>query len=133
MVIQGNLVANCTSFGLSADTASIPASPEWDGNAFYSNNGGVGNAQRNNVDSVAGIFGVNPYTNVKDVILTINPFFNATTGGGANFGVNNLGGGGLGCQGAAPGNSWLGSTGSTGYRDMGAVQHKIPKRVEIVH
>ncbi len=131
MVIQDNLIANCATGGLKA-TAAIPASYEWDGNAYY-HNGAGGTVNRTSVDSVAGIYGVNPYINVHDVILSVSPFINATTGPTANFALNNTVGGGNACRGTAVFNSWPGNTGTTGQLDFGAVQSRSNKRVEIIH
>lgn len=114
-----NILSNNGGYGLVGNTGTaIPAAPEYDGNAFYSNTSGT----RNLMDSTAGIFGVNPYVNVADVILTASPYVGPVSGGSENFGLNLVAGGGAACRqvgipGAIPG---LATT--VGYLDMGAVQ-----------
>jgi hypothetical protein len=123
--IMGEIHGNIFSSNSAATTAAImngstavPASIEYDGNAYY------GNAQnRNGMDATTTIFGVAPYTNVFDVFLTALPYVGPTTGANANFNLNNTSGGGRDCRIAAPPRTWLGNSSATvNYADFGPAQ-----------
>jgi hypothetical protein len=123
--IRGNIFVNCGGYGLAnLIGAGVPAAPEWDGNAYYSNTSG----NRNNLDdtSTTPVNGSAPYTNVYDITatttpaLTSLPFVNV---GSLDFRLNNTAGGGASLRGNAPGNTLPGLS-TTGYRDFGAIQHQ---------
>lgn len=118
--IRNNLITNSGGFGIVGATSPIPAMVDFDGNAFFNNTSG----NRSNMDSTTGIFGVVPYTNVNDVVLTVSPYVGPTTGSTANFALNNTAGGGAAARASANPKQWPGLTGTTSFRDMGAVQHK---------
>lgn len=116
-LILNNILSTCVGFGINlASGPGTPASPAWDGNAFFSCTAG----NRNNMDdtTVNPVNGVVPYTNIHDVALTAIPFTNATTG---DFTLNSTAGGGAACKNAAVPNTWPGLTISA-FGDMGAVQ-----------
>lgn len=115
---RNNILSNNGGFGINGATAAVPAQSEFDGNAYFSNTSG----SRNNMDLTTGIFGVNPYTNVRDVILTGSPYVGPTTGASANFALNDNSGAGRSCRRAGIPSAWPGNTGTTAYPDMGAVQ-----------
>lgn len=116
-----NILSNNGGFGIvGSGSTAIPATLETDGNAYFSNASGT----RSLMDSVTGIFGVNPYANTRDVILTASPYVGPTTGSTANFALNSTSGGGAACKGAGSPGTWPGNTGSTGFLDLGAVQTK---------
>jgi hypothetical protein len=121
-VVQGNLIAECTGPGFQGSTAAgMPAHPTWDGNAYYANNGGVGQPQRVNVDDAGTVNPVNAigaYTNPLDVLLTADPF---TAKGSADFTLNNAAGGGAAARGFGIPRSWPGLA-VGGYPDFGAIQ-----------
>jgi len=120
MTIRNNLLTSNGGFGLNLDNAAaLPAAYQYDGNAYYSNTSGA----RNNADSTAGIYGVNPYTNTMDVTLSGSPYVGPTTGTSANFALNNTAGAGAACRASGTPGTWPGNTGTTGFLDMGAVQH----------
>ncbi len=121
-----NLISGNGTAGAFSATPALPAAPEYDGNGYY-NNGAGGTVHRTNLDSVAGIYVLNPYTNIHDVILTASPYVGPTTGGAtANFGLNTTAGGGAACRGAGVFNTWPGMTATVGKADLGAVQHADP-------
>jgi hypothetical protein len=120
---QNNILTSNGGYGINGSNGSaIPASPLMDGNAFWNNTSGA----RNLMDSTAGIFGVAPYTNVHDVTLSGSPYVGGTTGTTANFALNSTAGAGAACRAAGSPGTWPGNTGTTGYLDMGAVQHPDP-------
>lgn len=117
---RNNLLTNNGGFGINGTTGTaLGADSDFDGNAFFGNTSGA----RTNMDSTAGIYGVNPYTNVRDVILTASPYVGPTTGSTANFGLNNNPGAGAACRQTASPGGFPGLTATVGYLDMGAVQH----------
>jgi hypothetical protein len=118
-MIRGNLFAEYVGYGINGSAAAIAADPLWDGNAFYPA-GATGN--RLNIDDVAtnAINGVAPYTNVKDVILSADPFVAKASN---DFRLNSTAGGGAACRGFGAFTSWPGLT-IAGYQDMGAIQHQ---------
>jgi hypothetical protein len=101
---------------------ALPADPDYDGNAYWNNASGA----RSLVDSTTGIYGVNPYTNVRDLTLTGSPYVGPTTGLTANFGLNNVPGAGADCRGAGSPGTWPGLPATVGNLDMGAVQSQAP-------
>lgn len=117
---KNNLLTNNGGFGATFTTGTaVPASPDNDGNGYFNNSGGA----KSGYDSTAGIFGVVPYTNVRDVTFTSSPYVGGTTGTTANFALNSTSGGGAAARGTGSPTSWLGNSGTTGAPDMGAVQH----------
>lgn len=123
---RNNLLTNNGGFGITGSSgAAMPAAPEYDGNAFFSNTSGA----RNLMDSVTGVFGINPYTNVRDVILTVSPYVGPTTGGTANFALNDVPGGGQACRRAGSPGTFPGLATTVGYLDMGAVQTRSNIRI----
>lgn len=121
IMIRNNILSNNGGFGITGSpNTAIQASPDYDGNAFFSNTSGT----RNLMDSTTGIFGVAPYTNVRDVTLSGSPYVGGTTGTASNFALNNTAGAGAACRAAASPGTWPGNTGTTGFLDMGAVQHQ---------
>ncbi len=123
--VMGNLITNNGGVGLNSPTLNLPASSLYDGNAYYLNTSGA----RSNVDSTTGIYGVNPYSNTRDVILTASPYVGPTTGSTANFMLNDVPGGGQACRRAGSPGTWPGNTGTTGYLDLGAVQTRSNIRI----
>lgn len=116
---RNNILSNNAGFGITGNTSTaMGADPDFDGNAFFSNTSGT----RSAMDSFTGIYGVNPYTNSRDVTLTVSPYVGGTTGSTANFALNNTAGGGAACRAVGSPGTWAGNTGTTGYLDMGAVQ-----------
>lgn len=118
--IRNNLlVENGTSgtgCGLSNTVAGTAAWPQYDGNAYFDNDDG----ERCNIDdtgAVNAINGVAPYTNVFDVILSVNPFTNAA---GNDFTLNNTAGGGAALRGTGVPGVFPGA-GGTGYQTFGAL------------
>src|SRR5205085_6460905 len=122
MVIKNNIITSNGGWGINFSGGSFPAHPNYDGNAFLSNTSG----NRNGMDSTTGIYGVVPYTNVRDVILSVSPYVGGTTGTTANFALNNTAGGGAACKAVATPTVWPGNSGTTEYLDFGAVQHQDP-------
>jgi hypothetical protein len=118
LIIRNNLLTANGGYGIVGNPSGAqPASPMYDGNAFWNNTSGA----RNNMDSTAGIYGVNPYTNARDVILTGDPYVNAA---GGNYGLNNTAGAGAAARMAGHPGAFPGLAATTGYLDMGAVQHQ---------
>lgn len=125
-VTLGNIMSNNAGVGLkgaTANTSAMPATPMWDGNAFYNNTGG----NRANADSVVGQNNVAPYTNIYDLTLSGIPYTNQA---GKNYGLNATAGAGGACRNSAPPTAWPGAS-TTAFSDMGAVQHNDPGVVTI--
>lgn len=121
IIILNNILTNNGGYGVNFSTGTaLPASAYYDGNAYFNNTSG----SRNLMDSIAGFFGVNPYTNTRDVILSASPYVGPTTGSTANFALNNMAGAGAACRGKGSPGTWPGNTGSTGFLDFGAVQSR---------
>lgn len=112
-IIRNNVFVNGGAYGINSPVTS-PAnlwSPWYGNNAYYNNTSG------NTSD-----FPLGP----TDIILTGVPWAATISGGSltnSNFALNSTAGAGLACQGAAAYSSW-GSAGTTGYADLGAVQHQ---------
>jgi hypothetical protein len=120
-VVLNNILTSNGGYGLvGGPTTALPADPAYDGNAYYNNTSGA----RNNLDSTTGIYGVAAYTNTHDVTLTGSPYVGGTTGSTANFGLNNTVGAGAACRAVGVPAAWPGNSGTTGFLDMGAVQHQ---------
>lgn len=123
---KNNILTNNGGFGIVGATVNVPASPEFDGNAYgggaSANTGGT----RSNMDSIAGIYANEPYTNVLDVTLSGSPYVGPTSGGSENFALNNTAGAGAACRGTATPEAWPGLPTTEGYLDFGAVQHQDP-------
>lgn len=120
---RNNLLTSNGGFGATGSSGTAtPAGPDYDGNAYWNNTSGT----RSLMDSTAGIFGVSPYINTHDVILTGSPYVGPTTGSTANFALNNTPGAGAACRWSGSPGTWPGNTGTTGFIDMGAVQHQDP-------
>lgn len=117
---RNNILSNNGKFGISGSSSGAPASPDYDGNAFFSNTSGT----RALMDSLGGAAAVNPYVNTRDVTLAASPYIGPTTGSTANFGLNDVPGGGQACRRAGSPGTWPGNTGTTGYLDFGAVQSR---------
>jgi hypothetical protein len=111
--VHNNIMSTCVTNGLLGSSASIYASPSFDGNTYY-NNG----TNRGNIDQAA--FGA-AYTNVWDVVCVTDPFTNAA---GRDFTLAStacaIASKGTGQPGFV-GPSWGKSTG-TGYMDLGVFQ-----------
>lgn len=119
--LRGNLLTNNAGYGITLNSATaVEAQSTFDGNAYYLNTTGT----RNLADSTVGNYGISPYANTRDVILTASPYVGPTTGTSANFNLNNTAGGGAACRHTGDPLSWSGNTGSAGFPDMGAVQHQ---------
>jgi hypothetical protein len=117
-VVRNNLLTSNGGYGIKANPAgAMGARFTHDGNAFWNNSSGP----RNNMDSTTGIFGVNPYTNVRDVTLTGSPYVDAA---GGNYGLNTTAGAGAAARAAGSPGAWPGLAATIGYPDMGAVQHQ---------
>ncbi len=118
--VRGNILSTTGGYGIVLTTAAgAPALPYYDGNAFYSNTLGA----RSNMDDTGAINPINsvvPYSNIKDIILTGDPFINAAAG---DFRLNANPGAGLACRAASPPKTWPGLA-ITAYTDMGAIQHQ---------
>jgi hypothetical protein len=117
--ILGNLLAMNAGYGVVfGPSAGVRASLQIDGNAYYANMSGT---RLNGADTT-----VNPqnasgaYTNVRDKILTANPFVNAAT---ADFRLNTTAGGGALCRGTGIPSAWPGLS-VAGYADFGAIEHQ---------
>lgn len=108
-----------TGYGIALSNAGFPASPLWDGNAFYGNATGA----RLNMDdagTVNPVNGVAPYTNLYDITLGADPFTNAASN---DFTLNNSNPGGAQIRGhGLPGG--ISTLSQVGYVDMGALQHQ---------
>jgi hypothetical protein len=121
--VKNNVMTNNGTFGLVISNATAqPADPAYDGNAY----GGGASANTSGAISPAfsttGIYGVNPYTNTRDVTLSVSPYVGPTTGSTANFGLNNTTGGGKSVRGKGSPGPFPGLTTTVGALDMGAVQ-----------
>lgn len=123
--VTDNILVNNGGYGLQLDTgAGSPAYQDWDGNAYYNNTSGTRNFADDTTTNK--VNGVAPYTNVLDVILTGDPFTNAA---GGDFSLNNTAGAGAACRAAGLPGTWPGAS-TTGYPDLGAVQHADPTKVQ---
>jgi Right handed beta helix region len=127
---RNNLITNNGGFGIDNTSAALPASPEYDGNAYFGNTSGA----RHNIDDTTGISGVNLYTNTRDVILTGLPYVGPTSGGTANFGLNNVAGQGAAVRGKGSPGAFPGLATTVGALDFGAVQSAgtAKRRIEII-
>jgi hypothetical protein len=121
MTIRNNLITECTGWGIDFTTAALPATPMWDGNAFYSNTAG----NRHNLDDVATnvVDAVVPYINTLDVILSADPF---TAKASDDYRLNTTAGGGAACRAHGVPNGWPGNSLTVAAHDVGAVQHPDP-------
>lgn len=118
MTIKNNLIVSNGGAGVTTSSSSVYADYATDGNAYFNNTSG----NRVNMDSVAGVFAQDPYTNVLDVILTADPFTNAA---GGDFSINNNAGGGAAVRGAGNPQT-VGGGPSVGKPDFGVLQHADP-------
>lgn len=125
VVAVGNILVNNGGYGLTGPNSTTPASPLWDGNAFYNNTSGaksnvadITNAKQNSVGA---------YTPAYDITLSGSPFTNAGSG---DFSLNNTAGAGAAVRDAGRPNTWPGGS-FTGYPDLGAVFHQDPGTVTI--
>lgn len=110
-----NILDQNSGYGINF-TAASPADPRWDGNAYYSNTSGT----RHNMDDVTGVNSISPYTNIRDVTLTADPF---VLPGSNNFTLNTASGGGAAIRGSGiPGIVGAGTLSQTGALGMGAFQ-----------
>lgn len=121
--VKNNILTTNGGYGLAHTTTNEAADASFDGNAYGGGAAANTLGTRNQVDNVTGLFGVTPYVNT-DVLLTGSPYVGPTTGTTANFSLNDTAGAGRSCKGVGVPGTWPGNTGSTGYLDMGAVQHK---------
>jgi len=104
--VQNNIFVSNGGYGInssSAPTKTYSAAIAY--NAFYNNTSGA----RNNIA-----------TGVGDVTLTSDPF---VASGSGNFALNNTAGAGAACRAAGFPGAFPGGT-TTGYADIGAVQHQ---------
>lgn len=115
-IIKGNIFEGNTGYGINQPTNGWLATWMWDGNAFFNNTAGA----RNQIDSVAGNYNSAPYTNSLDQTLTGSPF---TSASGADFSLNNTASAGAACRATGTNNSYPGLS-TTGYNDMGPIQHQ---------
>lgn len=118
-VIKNNILVSNAGYGLNDPSTANPAMPNYDGNAYYNNTSGARHNMDDTTSSSTNTNGVSPYTNVLDVTLTGVPFSNA---GAGDFSLNDTAGQGAACKAAGTPGAFLGSA-TTGYLDMGAVQH----------
>lgn len=113
----GNIISTAGTYCLDGGSAGTPAGPRWDGNFFLA----CTTANRHFIDDTGStnpINGAAPYTNIKDVQLTADPFTNKTS---HNFTLNNTAGGGAAVRSAGVPSILGGNTG-TSYRDGGPYQ-----------
>lgn len=103
-IFASNAVS-AAGFGLNFASGLVPPSPDYDFNAYLTDT-------RNNCGSGA-----------NDVTLTVDPFTNAA---GGDFSLNNTAGGGASCRAAGIPGGFPGLSTTTGYADIGAVQHADP-------
>lgn len=118
LMIKGNLLTEAqTGAGINCTNGGVAANVGWDGNAYYGNVGGT----RLGLDDTATnpVNGSGPYTNLADLILTVDPFVDKTTD---DYRLNNTVGGGADARAHGVPNSWPGLS-FVGYRDMGPFQH----------
>lgn len=120
-VILNNILVSNGAWGINGgDSVGSEAEPQYDGNAFYNNTSGTRQFM-DEAGATVPVHGASPYTNVRDKILTADPFTNAA---GNDFTLNNNAGGGAVCRAAGyPGSLPL-TSGLTGYLDMGPLQHQ---------
>lgn len=122
------IIRSCTAYGASGTTGFQASARAGFYGCVSTNNSGAGVgfnviastimdgcAYYNNGTNVLGT----PLVNAHAVTLTADPFTNAA---GNNFSLNAVSGGGAACRGAAYPATWPGLS-TTGYRDIGAVQH----------
>jgi len=107
--VTNNILVNNGGYGLNFSSANqlVGGTAGWDNNFYYNNTSGA----RNNCG-----------TGVADIIGTANPFVSA----GTNFGLNSTAGGGAACKAAGIPGMFPGLTSTTGFLDIGAVQHADP-------
>lgn len=127
--VRGNILSNSGSYGITSTTAGISAQPFFDGNAFYNN----GSGNRNNMDDTTTnvIDGVSPYTNIFDVICSVNPYVNISV---INYMLNDAATGGALLRGTLQGGPVISPytngivaviSGTTfNYMDFGCYQHQ---------
>ena len=119
--VRNNILTSNGGYGLRA-SAAIQAQANFDGNAYHNNTSGT----RNNVDATTGNYGINPYTNVRDVTLTGSPYVGPTSGGSENFGLNDTAGAGAACKAVGTPGAFPGLATTVGFLDLGAVQAEAP-------
>ncbi len=129
IICKDNLLTSNAGWGINDTSNTEPATYWIDGNAFYNNTLGT----INNFSKVTGIDSVTPYTFALNITLSVSPFIGPTTGSTANFGLNNAATGGRLCRGKGVLPTWPGNTGTTGFADLGAAQHKDVVRIEVIH
>lgn len=116
ITIQKNIFANNGGFGMNDTFGLLPASENYDGNAYFSNTSG----NRNNFDGLTGNLNTPAaYKNVNDVILAASPFVNPA---GNDFRLNNTIGGGAACKNIAVPQTILNTTNFQNYADLGVMQ-----------
>jgi hypothetical protein len=113
-----NILANNGGYGISFSGTAIRNNPLRDGNVFYANTSGT----RLGLDSTSTTWGVSPYVDQYDVILTATPFVDAANG---DFRLNQSAAG-ASCRNAALPRTWLGTTKSPNFLDYGACDHLDP-------
>lgn len=125
-----NILTNNGGYGISGSSGTaLPARATYDGNVYGGGASANTSGARNLMDSVTGIYGVNPYTNVRDVTLSVSPYVGPTSGGTANFALNDVPGGGQACRRAGSPGTFPGLATTVGYLDMGAVQTRSNIRI----
>lgn len=119
--MRNNIFVNNAGYGFNSSATAFSPNYLMDGNAYYNNTLGT----RHNLDDItvssSNNNGISPYTVSHDIILTGDPFVNAS---GANFALNNTGGAGGALRATGIPSSWPGLSGTTAYPDMGPVQHQ---------
>lgn len=118
VTIKNNIFDTAGRYCLNGAGTAIPASPNFDGNAYF----GCTTAARRNIDSTDTSTYSYSYTNVYDVTLTASPFVDAAN---KNFALNATAGGGAAVKGVGTPGTIPGVTG-TGYPDLGAFQSQAP-------
>jgi hypothetical protein len=122
-LVKNNLVTNNGGFGITMTSGSWPSDFAYDGNAYGGGASANTSGTRNHMNSDAtGAGQVNPYLNPKDVTLSASPYVGPTSGGTANFALNNTAGGGADCRAVGAPSAFPGLATTTSYVDMGAVQ-----------
>ena len=118
-----NSISGSGGYGIvGASSSGMPADPLFDGNAFGypANTSGT----RNNADSTSGVNATNPYTNTRDVSVTVgSQYVDAATN---DWDLNATVSQGALLRGTAKPNTWLGNSVTQGADDFGAVQHADP-------
>jgi len=132
------MIANCISYANTSDGFNFAQRNCMLLNCLAVNNGGYGFNAANSSTPGSHLFNCAAYSNTSGakhagltttesfLSLTINPFNNAA---GGDFSLNNLAGGGALCRAGGLLGSFPGLSSTTGYQDIGAVQHRDPLKI----